>query len=160
MNELPHAPTLGRTFYTFCVHGRRYGLDLGQVREVSTHVACTPVPQAPPLVRGLTNLRSRIYLVLDIGAAVRGAPVQPGPDSRLIVMQEHVAENLALLVDSGGDVVHVPADQIEEVVRPDAGASPADSPASPVVALCKLEGELLMVVDPHRIVTTLETANR
>jgi purine-binding chemotaxis protein CheW len=148
-----------RAFYTFRVQGRLYGIDLSQVREVSTQTACTPVPQAPPLVCGLTNLRSRIYLVLDIGTAVRGERSQRTADSRLIVLQERLAAGLALLVDRGGDLVRVPADQIEEAAA-DAAAPPADSRWSAVTALCKLEGELMMVVDPTRIVAALETAIR
>jgi purine-binding chemotaxis protein CheW len=160
MNEFALTPALAHTYYTFRVHGRLYGVDLAQVREVSAQVASTPVPQAPPLVRGLANLRSRIYLVLDTGAAVRSAPSEQTADSRLIVLQERVAEGVALFADRGGDVVRVSTDQIEAAADSDAVDSPGGSSASPVVALCKLDGELMMAIDPVRIVAALETAIR
>lgn len=160
MNELAVTPTPDRSFYTFRVHGRLYGLDLGQVREVSTQVACTPVPQAPALVRGLANLRSRIYLVLDAGAALRGNPSECTSDSRLVVLQDRVAPSAAMLVDRGGDVVRVPVAEIEAVGRSGAGEASAESHASAVVALCKLDSELMMVVDPARLAAALETAIR
>lgn len=160
MNELAAMPTLDRSFYTFRVHGRLYGLDLAQVREVSTQVACTPVPQAPALVRGLTNLRSRIYLVLDAGAALRGNPSECTRDSRLVVLQDRVTLSAAVLVDRGGDVVRVPVSEIESIGRSGAGEAPAATQASAVVALCKLDSELMMVVDPARLATALESAIR
>jgi purine-binding chemotaxis protein CheW len=160
VDDLALAPKPARLFYTFRVHGRLYGLDLAQVREVSTQVDCTPVPQTPPLVRGMANLRSRIFLVLDSGAAVRGEPSQRTPESRLIVLQERVAASLALLVDRGGEVVRVPANEIEDTPRPELANSPGDSQTGPVVALCKLEGELMMLIDPLRIIAALETAIR
>jgi purine-binding chemotaxis protein CheW len=147
-----------RSFVTFRVQGRRYGLDVEQVREVSTHVTCTPVPQTPLMVRGLTNLRSRIYLVLDARAALHGEPTQCTADSRLVVLHERVGEQLGLLVEQGGDVVYVSADQIE-AAAPE-GAAEASAPAGPVVAVCKLEDELVMVIDAATVVGELETALR
>jgi chemotaxis signal transduction protein len=160
MYDLAPATAHEHMFLTFRAHGRRYGIDVAFVREVSTHRTFVPVPQSPPLVRGLANLRSRIYLVLDVGPALGGDPSNCTADSRLIVFQEHVAENLGLLVDEGGDIVRVPAAHIEDMTLANPPESPAASAPNPVVALCKLEGELMMVIDPARIVAALENAIR
>ncbi len=160
MPELVRAQPTSRAFLTFRVSGRLYGLDVAQVREVSTHTAFTPVSQAPPLVRGLANLRSRIYLVLDAGMALGRTPTDCTSENRLIVLHERVAEHLCLLVDQGGDIVQVPIEQIEDAANAEAADSSVTSTPTPVVALCKLEGELMMVIDPGRVVAALETAIR
>ena len=149
-----------RPFCTFRVQGRLYGIDVGQVREVSTHVAVTPVPQSPPIVRGLANLRSRVYLVLDIGPALGLPQSECTETSRLIVLQARVAENLGLFVDCGGDIALVPLEQIETSAGPttETAESSIDRPPSPVIGVCKLEAELMMIINPLRIVEALENA--
>lgn len=159
MGECFPPPAVGRDFCSFRVQGRLYGIDVKQVREVSTHVACTPVPQAPGGVRGLTNLRSQIYLVLDVRPALGFPPIDSTSESRLIVLQPGIAKNLGLLVDGGEDIVRVPLEQIETTPadgRPD--SMPAAPLASPVVGVCKLEGGLMMILDPTRLVDALQQA--
>lgn len=151
-----------RTFCTFRAEGRLYGLDVSCVREVSTHVIFTPVPQAPPIVRGLTNLRSSILLVLDLRAALGLSATECTHDSRLLVLQPQVAENLGVLVEGGGEIVRAHPDQIE---LPDADTSgtaenSATERQTPVVGVCKLAEELLMIIDPARLVAATEKAIR
>lgn len=160
MIELAKSQSAARTILTFRVRGRLYGLEVNHVREVSTHFACTPVPLAPPLVRGLANIRSRIYLVLDAGIATGSTPADCTAESRLIVLHPGVAENLGLLVEHGGDIVQVPADQVEPAVAAGARESSDRQACSPVVALCKLDEVLVMLIDPARVVAALESAIR
>ncbi len=160
MPEMVKKESLLRSILTFRVRGRQYGLDVACVREVSTHRDFTPVLQAPPLVHGLANLRSRIFLVLDSGIALGNTPVQTTAESRLIVLHDRVADCLGLLVERGGDIVQVPNDQIEDIALADGMGAPRQADSSPVISLCKLENELMMIVDPCRIVIALETAIR
>jgi chemotaxis signal transduction protein len=84
------------------------------------------------------------------------------PDSRLVVLQAGVAENLGLLVDCGGEIVRVPEDQIEEtsLAVTDATKTTGNERSSPVVGVCKLENELMMIIDPSRLVAASEQAIR
>jgi purine-binding chemotaxis protein CheW len=154
VSNLAPAPSPVRSFCTFRTQDRLYGIDVTQVREVSTHVALTPVPQAPSIVRGLVNLRSRIYLVLDVRPALSLPPLGCTADTRLVVLHPRVAESLALFVERGGDIVRVSSDQIEHVALPTA-ASP-ETLAAPVVGVCRLEAELMMIIDPFKLVDALE----
>jgi purine-binding chemotaxis protein CheW len=162
MTELAPREKPVRTFCTFRAQGRLYGIDVGQVREVSPHVVVTPVPQAPPIVRGLANLRSRIYLVLDIGPALGLPPSECTSASRLIVLQAGVAENLGVFVDCGGDIARVPLDQIETTTgrTTETVESSVEQSASPVVGVCKLDAELMMMIDPVRVVAAMEKEMR
>ncbi|HVP10806.1 MAG TPA: chemotaxis protein CheW [Phycisphaerae bacterium] len=162
MSELaPIQPSI-RTFFTFRAQGRLYGIDVEQIREVSTHVAVTPVLQAPPIVRGLTNLRSRIHLVLDLGPALGLPPPEAGEGSRLIVLKPGVAEDLGLFADCGGDIVPVRPEAIEEASsqEPDSTDAHVEGRASPVVGVCKLDAELMMIIDPARVINAMENAIR
>lgn len=150
-----------RTFCTFRVQDRLYGIDVSHVREVSTHTAVTQVPQAPPVVRGLTNLRSRIYLVLDLRPALGFASEASTPESRLVVLQAHVAEHVGVLVDRGGEIVKVAVEQIEDAADEAATGQATGGGAarrSVVAGVCKLQNELMMIVDPARLIEQTEKA--
>ncbi len=147
-----------RTFVTFRVYERLYGIEVCFVREVSTQIAVTPVPQAPAIVRGLTNLRSRIHLVLDLRAAL-GFPVAAGTaESRLVVLQAGVAEHVGLLVDRGGEIVQVAQEQIEDAAADGAVQAGGASRPSAVSGVCKLADELMLIVDPIRLIEATEKA--
>ncbi len=147
-----------RLFCSFRTGGRLYGIDAAQVREVSAQIACTPIPQAPSAVRGLANLRSRIYVVVDIRPILGLPPAECTSDSRLIVLKPQVAEDLGILVEHGGDIVRVSAAQIEEASPQSARAadSPAERSSAVIVGVCKLDSELMNIIDSAKLVEALE----
>jgi purine-binding chemotaxis protein CheW len=160
MHEPALTDSASRSFCTFRADRRLYGIDVSSLREISTNIAITPVPPAPPPVRGLANLRSRILLILDLRPLLGLAPAECTSDSRLIILKPKVAEDIGLLVDRGGDILSVRQDQIETVESgwPSPDASSGDWALPLVVGICKLERELMMIIDASRltaIVTTL-----
>lgn len=152
MNELAlNNPSSAFQHYcTFRLAGQLYGLEISAVREVSTCLVVTPVPHAPPQVRGLANLRSRIYLLLDLRSILGLASAEDTVDTRVVILKDGIAENIGVVVDAGGDIVSVTADRIEGTVSHAVSRSPDKVPAI-VTAICKLEEELMMVVDPVRV---------
>jgi purine-binding chemotaxis protein CheW len=142
-----------RSFCTFRAERGLYGIDVLSLREISTILAITPVPPAVPAVRGLANLRSRILLVLDVRPLLGLSPVPCTEDSRLLIFKPAVAEDTGLLVDRGGDILAVPRDRIEAVDESvPASRKPGDDEMLPlVVGVCKLDKELMMVIDATRL---------
>lgn len=53
-------------FVTFTVSGKVYGIPILAVREINRQLDATRVPQAPPYVHGLINLRGQIVTMLDL----------------------------------------------------------------------------------------------
>jgi purine-binding chemotaxis protein CheW len=138
------------TCCTFRIEQRLYGIAVAHVREISTPLTVTTVPQAPSSISGLVNLRSRIYLILDPRPLLGLEPIGITAESRLLILKPGVAQDVGLLVERGGDILHVRADQIE----PAAGvADSALLAASPLITgVCKLEAELMMIFDPTPLV--------
>jgi purine-binding chemotaxis protein CheW len=157
MNEAVHAQPGTRSFCTFREDRRLYGIDVLSLREISTAMAVTPVPPAVAAVRGLANLRSRILLVLDLRPLLGLAPVACTEDSRLIIFKPSVAEDTGLLVDRGGDIVAVVKDRVETVDEnlPAQKGRAEDDPLPLVVGVCKLEKELMMIIDATRLASTV-----
>lgn len=154
MHELATRGPGRRDFCTFRARGRLYGLDVAHVGALSTPVEVMPVPQAPPIVRGLANVRSRIILVLDLRAALGAGPSEANGENRLVLLRPAVADDLGLLVEAGGDVAHIAPDRIEAVGRgTGAPNDTADGDSSALVAgVGMLDGELLLILDPRALV--------
>lgn len=144
MNEPALRESAVRSFCTFFAGKRMYGIEVKHLREISTLLAITPVPPAPPIVRGLANLRSRILLILDLRALLGLTPVDCTDDSRLIILKPAVADDIGLLVDRGGNIITVAEDQIE-------AGEHGDDASRLVKGVCKLKNELLMIVDAKRL---------
>jgi purine-binding chemotaxis protein CheW len=158
MNEPNEMDSGTRLFCSFRTEGRLYGIDATQVREVSAQVTCTPIPQAPSAVRGLANLRSRIYVVVDVRPILGLPPVECTSDSRLIILKPQVAEDLGLLVEHGGDIVGVSTAQIEEASPASAETVDAagERSSAVIVGVCKLDSELMNIIDSAKLVEALE----
>ena len=141
------------SYWTFRADDRLYGIDVASLREISTNTSITPVPHAPPAIRGLTNLRSRILLVLDLRPLLGLPAVELTTESRLVILKSTVIEDVGILVDRGGDIVRVTPDQMESVEQSEQRLTVDHR--SLVTGVCKLDQELMMIVDARRIATTL-----
>lgn len=129
-------------FVTFRIGELLCGLEAVQVQQVFRPRGVTPVPLAPPEIAGVLSLRGRI--VTAICARTRlGLPPQV---ETLAIGLEHAGDGYGLLVDSVGEVLDIdPAD-----FEPPPGALPRRC-AQAVRAVCKLDRELLLILDPVRM---------
>lgn len=149
-----------RQFCTFLLDGRRFGVDILDVQEVALVPGLTPVHHAPPQAAGVVNIRGQIVLCLCLRRILGMAPSQPGPERRLLLFKPHAAENVGALVDAVGDIVEIPAAAVEERNASAAGEeAEGDLAAAAIVrGVCKLEGELMLVLDPAKLLTELDAA--
>ena len=145
-------------FCTFRLDQRLYGIPVRFVREISLNLPMTAVPQAPATIRGLANLRSRIFLVLDLGPLLGLAPIAATSESRLIILKREIGQDMALLVERGEDIIQVRTEQIEPAAI--ATDSLGVSASSLIAGVCKLDGELMMIVDPTQLTETLLNQKR
>ena len=104
---------------TFALDREEFGVPVGRVREVTRVSEITRVPQTPPHVRGVTNLRGRVLAVVEIRSRLGLEPAVITPSSRIVVV-DVLGRVLGLLVDRVSQVTKVPAECVvpapEEVV--------------------------------------------
>lgn len=97
----------------FEARGGVYAIDVTQLREVVRWHEPTPLPNAPALVEGVVDLRGTLIPVVDLGRALGGAPLAPGPHSRICVTEvEDLVMGLA--VDAALHVVPADAGHLED----------------------------------------------
>jgi len=133
-----------RTFVAFVLDREEYGLPVESVREVLRVGEVTRVPQAPPHIRGVTNVRGSILPVVEIRTRIGLPPLDPGPEARVVVLE--VGERaLGLLVDRVARVAKV---RLGEIEPPPAEVVTARTDY--VVGVAKRPEGLLILLDPGR----------
>ncbi|HUF36625.1 MAG TPA: chemotaxis protein CheW [Gemmatimonadales bacterium] len=126
---------------TFALDREEYGVPVAQVREVIRVGEITRVPQAPPHVRGVTNLRGRILPVVELRSRLGLAPAALTPRSRIVVVE--VSDRVVgLLVDAVLQVAKVP---METVAPPPDEVRSADSDYLSGVA--RWNGRLIILLE-------------
>src|SRR6516165_6858853 len=93
-------------YCTFFVAGHYFGLDVLKVQEVIRYQEMTRVPLAPPVVRGLINLRGQIVTALDLRRRL-GLADRPADQPPVNVVVQTDDGAVSLLVDEIGDVLEV-----------------------------------------------------
>ncbi len=105
-----------RQYLSFQVAGDDYAIGVLQIHEIIEYAdVITRVPQAPPSVRGVLNLRGRVVPVVDL--AIRFGLPATVPSRRtcvIIVDVESSGESmmLGLLADAVDQVIDLATDQV------------------------------------------------
>src|ERR1700687_3945203 len=88
------------------------GLPISLVREIVRVPEITPVPNAPPHIEGVINLRGRIIAVIDLGKRFGEPPLGRSSNSRIgvVEMEERL---VGLLVNSASEVLRISPTEIE-----------------------------------------------
>ena len=133
-----------KTYVAFRLDAEEYGLPVESVREILRLGETTRVPQAPPHIRGLMNVRGSILPVVEVRTRIGLAPLEPGPSARVVVLE--VGERaLGLLVDR---VTRVAKVKVSEIEPPPAEVVTARTDY--VVGVAKRAEGLLVLLDPAR----------
>ena len=92
-----------------------YCVRIEDVREIYNEYRVAEIPCVPDFIRGVINIRGEIVSVTDLAVMLALPPaVRPesGEQAPVIVVADE-RTCTALMVDSIGDIVEVPADSIE-----------------------------------------------
>ena len=99
---------------SFKVGQEHYGIDIQLVREIRAWQVATPLPNTPPFVRGVMNLRGTIVPVLDLRARFGQGTTEPSAAHVIIVVA--VGTRIAgILVDAVSDIVTLAKSDIKPV---------------------------------------------
>ena len=107
-------------FLTFLLDDQEYGLEIFKIREIRGYAPITPIPNVPPHVRCVMNLRGTVLPVIDLRMKFHLPPVEYNKYT-VIVIAAVGDKTVGLLVDAVSDVLMVADKDICEA--PDFGAS-------------------------------------
>jgi purine-binding chemotaxis protein CheW len=135
-----------KQFCTFYLDNHMFGVKVEQVQEVFRYQEMTKVPLAPPVVRGLINLRGQIITAIDLRQRLG---MEPLPEDKLpmnVVVRTKDGV-VSLLVDEIADVLEVSEEAHE---RPP--ETIPDEVRQLVLGVYKLSGKLLLILDSEKAV--------
>jgi purine-binding chemotaxis protein CheW len=146
----PSAARPGK-YLTFVLGGESYGIGILQVREIIRSTAITPVPQMPPHIQGVINLRGKIIPVLDLRAKFGLVAAAVNNRSCIVVVQVKTpglaATLTGLLVDAVDEVINLADKDIE--ATPDFGRR---LDARSMLGLAKVGPTVRILLDLDRII--------
>jgi len=103
----------GAQFVGFEVAGQRYIFRIERIQEIVIPTALTRIPEVPPYVEGVTNLRGTIIPIVNLRLLFGLEPKSADTETRTVVVNVG-PRTIGCTVDSVSRVMRVAADQIQE----------------------------------------------
>ncbi|HKP98364.1 MAG TPA: chemotaxis protein CheW [Fibrobacteria bacterium] len=132
-------------FCTFYLGEKTYGLEILSIQEIVRHLEITPVPNSPPFVAGLANLRGQIVVAVDL-RNLFGMPRLPRSQDSINIILSSEEESLSLLADRAGEVI----DFGDEAMVPPLSHQVGQT-SDLIKGVFKLKDTLLNVIDTESI---------
>jgi len=136
---------------SFQVGNEEYAMDAENVREIIGMRNLTHVPNFPPYIEGVTELREKVVPVVGLRKRFGLESGERGRAARIIVAEVE-GDVVGFEVDSVAGVVRIPVNTIEPLPRlrvPDSAY---------VSAVSRQETRLLLLVDVNRLLVDTETS--
>ena len=145
-------PAVGAQYLGFQVAEEEYAIEILRVREILEYDTLTRLPNTPPSVRGVFNLRGRVVPVLDLAVKL-GRDASPiTKRSCVVVVEAHFAGRptvMGVLADAVSEVLHLPASELEP--PPAFGARVG---ADCLLGLGRAGRRLVLVLDIDKLLAT------
>jgi purine-binding chemotaxis protein CheW len=104
-------------FLSFCLGDEQFGVEILRVREIIGLIAITPLPQTPPYVKGVMNLRGRIIPVIDLRLRFGLSAAEATKETCVIVLEAGGDDGsqtvMGAIVDSVREVQDIPPSAID-----------------------------------------------
>ena len=101
----------GGQFLTFTLGEEAFGVEILRVQEIKGYSTITPIPNAPPHVIGLMNLRGAVIPIIDLRRKF-GMPAAEYTKFTVIIVVTVGPKVIGLMVDAVSDVLDLRADEI------------------------------------------------
>jgi len=112
--------TDGAQYLTFALGDEEYGVAILNVQEIKGYAPVTPIPNTPPWVRGVMNLRGTIVPVIDLRLRLGMPAADYGPFTVIVVLAVG-GKVVGAIVDAVSDVLSIPDGQVQQ--PPDLGVA-------------------------------------
>jgi len=96
----------------FSLGDEEFGADIAQVREIIRRSVVTPIPDSPDFIKGVTNVRGEIAVVIDLKKRFL-LRAKKEVDEKHIVMTEQDKNLFGLMVDEVTEVLRIPLEDIK-----------------------------------------------
>lgn len=121
-----------------------YGVDIRSVREIIRHEPIRKVPNTPPAVNGVIDLRGLVIPVADLRRRLR-VPASPIGERTRIIVVDIAGSMMGFIVDAVAEVLRLPVSAVEA-----APAMSVTDGSNYIAGVAKTNDRLLMLIDVER----------
>ena len=141
-------------YLTFLIGREEFGVGVLKVREIMGIQDITEVPQTPPYLKGVINLRGKVIPVIDLRLKFGLPAIDYTQRTCIIVVQ--VGSGAALLqmgivVDAVSEVITLTSADIEDT--PDFGENVA---TDYILGMAKIKGKVKILLDIDAVLSSHE----
>ena len=144
--------TLKNMYLTFRLGNEDYGIEIRYVTEIVGMQKITEVPDMPPFVKGVVNLRGQVIPVIDMRIRFHMEPRTYDERTCIIVVNISNAQ-VGLVVDTVNEVRNIGDEQISPPPRT-AGADTAQY----IQGMGKVGEEVIILLEGQRLLFEYEMA--
>jgi len=142
----------GDKYLTFALGNEEYGISVLKVREIIKIMDITSVPQLPPYVKGVINLRGRVIPIVDLRIKFGLPPVAYSERTCIVVVELNVGEGaglIGLIVDAVHDVLAISPDDLTGAADLYGGREPGY-----VESLARVKGRVRILLNIDRMLVS------
>ncbi len=145
-------------YLTFMLAGEEYGIKILNVQEIKGWSGVTPIPNTPPHILGILNLRGTVVPIIDLRTCFGLEPSEFGPTT-VVIMAKSVQEDgekvVGIVVDAVSEVYNVP---VREIEPPPAMGMLVSTEF--IKGLATVEGKMVILLNiAHLVETEIAKAN-
>lgn len=150
----PKAKQRAGKYLTFKLGNEEYAVQVLRLREIMGIQEITTVPQTPPYLKGVINLRGRVIPVIDLRLKFGLPAVEYTQRTCIIVAQmESQGEKLqiGLIVDCVSEVITLQDPDIEEPADLGSGVD-----TNYLLGIVKIKGKARLLLDIDKVLSAQE----
>ena len=134
---------------TFIVDGAEYAVDILRVQEIRSWSTPMPIPNTPPFIKGVINIRGEVVAIADLRERLSLPHLAYGPTTVIVVL--HVSAGgrervMGVIVDAMSDVTNV---QTSTIKPPPTFRQTGD--VSLAKGIVTLDNKMITILDVDRL---------
>lgn len=144
-------------YLTFIMAGEEYGVDILAVQEIRGWESATPLPNAPPHIKGVINLRGTIVPIVDLRQCFGMDAIEYTAITVVIVLKVNTDEGhrvMGIVVDAVSDVYALAEGDMRSA--PDLGTSMS---TEVIKGLVDVDNKMVILLDIDQLLTLEELPN-
>ncbi len=141
-------------YLTFYLGGEEYAIGILGVKEILEYPTVTTVPQTPPWIRGVINLRGAVVPVVDLSVKF-GLPPSPVTKRTCVVIVETTLDATRAVMGIQVDAVSQVMDLAPEAIQP-APAFGTQVRVDFLRGMATLGAKFVLLLDVDRVLSAAE----
>lgn len=141
-------------YLVFNIRSQEFGIQAMRIQEICPKLVITKIPNMPPYVEGIVNLRGGLVSIIDFGKKFRFEPKEYDDDTR-IIMVEYGGYPIGIIVDSVEEVIKIPNEKVQGLPA----VITASVSQEHITGVGMLENRMIILLDVDEILTKTDLAD-